>query len=310
MNAATGTKLDWEAENMDEIIRQMRQKWAEGDVKRDAGVEDPTNVIRFTDIPYGEHSENLLDVYCPAGTEKPLPTIISIHGGGWFYGSKKLYSHYCLRLAKRGFTVVNFDYRLAPEYKYPAPLEDACRVLEWVQANSQDYYIDLNNLFLVGDSAGGQLAFQLLTMLANKKYNALFSFPPPTDIRFRACGLNCGCYFMPVSRFLPPKKVGAIFEAYFPEDYMPCVPSLKAHKYINRNFPPAFVMTAQNDYLRLMAPPLHWLLRMKGVKSILRIYGEKSRKDIGHVFHLNCHLELADRCNDEQCDFFRANMSM
>ena len=58
-----------------------------------------------------------------------------------------------------------------------------------------------------------------------------------------------------------------------------------------------------------MAPPLYWLLRMKGVKSILRIYGEKSRKDIGHVFHLNCHLELADRCNDEQCDFFRANMS-
>jgi acetyl esterase/lipase len=118
-NIRGATAIQWiGGKNMDEIIRQMRQKWAEGDVKRDAGVVDPEDVIRFTDIPYGEHSENLLDVYCPAGTEKPLPTIISIHGGGWFYGSKKLYSHYCLRLAKRGFTVVNFDYRLAPEYKY------------------------------------------------------------------------------------------------------------------------------------------------------------------------------------------------
>ena len=195
---------------MDETIKKMREKWGNGDIKRDAGVVDPEDVTRFTDIPYGEHPENLLDVYCPEGTAECLPTIISIHGGGWFYGSKKLYSHYCLRLAKRGFTVVNFDYRLAPEHKYPAPLEDACNVLHWVNAHGEEYHIDRNNLFLVGDSAGGQLAFQLLTMLTNEKYNALFPFSPPADIRFRACGLNCGCYFMPVSKMLPPKKVNVI----------------------------------------------------------------------------------------------------
>lgn len=293
---------------MDETIKKMREKWGNGDIKRDAGVVDPEDVTRFTDIPYGEHPENLLDVYCPEGTAECLPTIISIHGGGWFYGSKKLYSHYCLRLAKRGFTVVNFDYRLAPEHKYPAPLEDACNVLHWVNAHGEEYHIDRNNLFLVGDSAGGQLAFQLLTMLTNEKYNALFPFSPPADIRFRACGLNCGCYFMPVSKMLPPKKVGAIFEAYFPEDYLPCVPSLKAHKYVTKRFPPAFVMTSRNDYLRLMAPPLHWILRFKGVKSVLRIYGKKSQKNVGHVFHLNCHLDLAAQCNDDECAFFRAHM--
>ena len=293
---------------MDEIIRKMRAEWAEGDAKRDAGVVDPEDVIRFTDIPYGDYPENLLDVYCPEGTQGLLPTIISFHGGGWFYGSKKLYSHYCLRLAKRGFTVVNFDYRLAPEYKYPAPLEDGCRVLQWVQDHGERYHIDRNNLFIVGDSAGGQLAFQLLTMLTNERYNALFPFSPPGEIRFRACGMHCGCYFMPISKALPPKKMGTLFEAYFPEDYMPCVPSLKAEKYITRDFPPALVMTARNDYLRFMGPPLHWLLRFKGVESVLRIYGKKSQKEIGHVFHLNCRLALADQFNDVQCDFFRAHM--
>ena len=118
---------------MNEAIRNMREKWKEVDDRRDAGVIDPENMTRFTDMPYGAYPENLLDVYCPDGTQGVLPTIISIHGGGWFYGSKKLYSHYCLRLAKRGFTVVNFDYRLAPEHKYPAPLEDTCKVLFWMQ---------------------------------------------------------------------------------------------------------------------------------------------------------------------------------
>lgn len=294
---------------MSDAIRKVQERFRDGDIKRDAGVVDPENILRFEDIPYGPCKENMLDVYCPEGTEGLLPTIVSIHGGGWCYGSKKLYSHYCLRLAARGFTVVNFDYRLAPEHQYPAPLEDCCNLLEWILAHAEEYHIDRDNLFLVGDSAGGQLAFQLLTMLTNPKYRTLFCFAPPEGIRFRACGLNCGCYFMPVSKLVPPAKAGAIFEAYFPQDYLPCVPSLQAHKYISKQFPPAHITTSRNDYLRMMAPPLHALLRLKGVKSVLRTYGEKSQKEIGHVFHLNCHLELADRCNDEQCDFFRSYIS-
>ena len=49
-------------------------------------------------------------------------------------------------------------------------------------------------------------------------------------------------------------------------------------------------------------------LRAKGVESLLRIYGKKSQKEIAHVFHLNCHSELADKCNDAECAFFRAHM--
>ena len=150
-----------------EKIKQMRLQWAQGDAKRDAGLTVPEDLTRYLDLPYGPYEENLLDIYCPLGTQSPLPTIVSIHGGGWFYGSKELYSHYCMRLAQRGFTVVNYNYRLAPEHKYPAPVEDACMVLRWMQAHAGEYHIDMNNIFMVGDSAGGQLAFQVLTMLTN-----------------------------------------------------------------------------------------------------------------------------------------------
>lgn len=293
---------------MENTIKKMRQEWAAGDAKRDEGLTIPEDVTRFTDLRYGDYAENLLDVYCPKGTARALPTIVSVHGGGWFYGDKKLYSFYCMELARRGFTVVNFDYRLAPEYKYPAPLQDICAVLHWMEKNAKDYFIDLNNVFMLGDSAGGQLCHQFLTILTNPKYAAFFDFAPPKNFRVNACALNCGCYFFPFSRLLSPKRCNVMFEAYFPEDYVPILKQLKVARYATKDFPPAFVMTAANDYLKMMAKPMYRALRRKGVEAEYHLYGTKEEKEIAHVFHVNCKLPLAAKCNDEQCAFFRAHM--
>ena len=294
---------------MAETIAELREKLAREDAARDAGLTVPEDIRRYEDLRYGEDAVwNKLDVYCPKGADAPLPTIISIHGGGWVYGDKALYSHYCMRLAQRGFSVVNFSYRLAPEHKYPAAQEDICSVLRWVQENAAAYFIDLNNVFMLGDSAGGQLCCQILTMLTNPRYAALFDFAPPKNFRVNACALNCGCYFIPVSRFVSPKRVGSMVEAYLPEDYLPIAPQLKITKYLTNRFPPAFVMSAKNDFLKFMAAPLHRKLKRRGVASELHIYGTKEQEEIGHVFHVNCKLELAAKCNDDQCAFFRRHM--
>lgn len=293
---------------MGKTIYDLRIKWAKSDAIREAGLTVPGDIQRYMDIPYGEDALHVLDVYRPQGMEAALPTIISIHGGGWFYGSKEVYANYCMRLAQRGFTVVNFSYRLAPENKYPAALQDICRVLHWVKENAARYGIDRNNLFMLGDSAGGQLCHQILTMLTNPQYAAFFDFAPPKDFKVNACALNCGCYYFPVSRLLPPKRTGAIFEAYFPEDYIPILPQLRVQRYVTKDFPPAYIMTSQNDYLKHMAPPLYRSMKRKGVECRLRIYGTKEQKEIGHVFHVNSKLELAAKCNDDECAFFRSHM--
>jgi len=290
-------------------VEEIRANTAAGDAIRDEGLTYPEDVVRCTDLSYGpEGISNLLDVYYPQGTDKPLPTIISVHGGGWIYGDKELYSHYCTRLAKRGFTVVNFNYRLAPEHKYPAQLADICLVAGWILENAENYFIDTDNLFMVGDSAGGQMCYQFLTLLTSSRYASLFGFTPPKDFRVRACGLNCGCYFIPASRFLPPKKLGLLMGSYLPDDHIPVLEQLRTHKYITKDFPPAFITTAQNDYLKMMAAPCYRGLRRKGVEAQLHIYGTKEEKHIGHVFHLNCRLPLADICNDQQTAFFRAHV--
>ncbi len=292
---------------MNEIM-QMRKNIAAVDAERDAGLTIPEDVTRYVDLSYGPYGENLLDVYCPKGTNRALPTIVSIHGGGWFYGDKELYSHYCMRLAQRGFTVVNFTYRLAPENKYPAALQDCCAVMGWMQTHADQYFIDLKNIFMLGDSAGGQLCHQVLTMLTNPKYRALFDFGPPKDFRVNACALNCGCYYFPVNRFVSPKRCGASIQAYLPEDYVPLLEQLKPKKYTNQAFPPAIVMSAANDFLRFMAKPMYRLLRRRGVEAKLCMYGTKAQKEIGHVFHVNCKLPLAAKCNDDQSAFFRKHM--
>ena len=86
---------------------------------------------------------------------------------------------------------------------------------------------------------------------------------------------------------------------------MPLLKQLKAEKFATKDFPPAFVMSAANDYLKFMAKPMYRLLRRRGVETELHIYGSKDQKEIGHVFHVNCKLPLADKCNDDQCAFFR-----
>lgn len=79
-----------------------------------------------------------------------LPVIVSVHGGGWGYGDKERYQYYCMSLAQQGFAVVNFSYRLASKYKFPAPLEDTNRVFVWLLAHAVRYGFDTHNVFCVG----------------------------------------------------------------------------------------------------------------------------------------------------------------
>ena len=93
---------------------RLRREFGAQDAIRDAGLTVPADVERKTNIPYGAHPQQVLDVYRPKDAAGKLPVIVSVHGGGWVYGDKELYQHYTMNLAQRGFAVVNFSYHLAP----------------------------------------------------------------------------------------------------------------------------------------------------------------------------------------------------
>lgn len=93
-------------------------------------------------------SNSLFDLCVPASymgdSDKAYPVIVSVHGGGWFYGDKKLYSHYCCHLAQSGFVVVNFNYRLAPQNKYPSAIEDVAHLVKYIDDHARVFGLDMN----------------------------------------------------------------------------------------------------------------------------------------------------------------------
>ncbi len=280
----------------------FRLNAGKSDRKRDRAIPLPLGVTECRNITYGPHGHhNQLDVYFPEGTRTVLPAIVSIHGGGYVYGSKDIYRRYCMDLAKRGFTVVNFNYRLAPKWKFPAPLEDTNAVMTWLWENAAWYHVDPAHVFLIGDSAGAQLASQYAAIWANPEYARLFSFRVP-EVTIRALGLNCGLYDMAKQAAAPRSGLALDYLGRkLPEDD----PRLDVLGAICAGYPPAHITTACHDFLRENAQPMRDFLSSKGICATVKCYGSSDKPNVAHVFHVNIALEEATQCNDDQCEFFR-----
>lgn len=275
---------------------------SKSDKKRDAAIPLPAGVTECRNISYGPEGKwNLLDVYYPDGTTQPLPTIVSIHGGGYVYGSKEIYRRYGMDMARRGFAFVNFNYRLAPKWRFPTPLHDTNAVMEWICKNAHRYHLDPSRIILVGDSAGAQLTSQYAAMVTNPDYGALFHMTIP-NITIRALGLNCGMYDMKKRAASPRKGVQLDYLGKALSDDDPRFAVLEA---INENYPPAYIATACHDFLRDSAEPMYHFLREKGIDAAWKCYGAEEDKTVAHVFHVNIILPDAVRCNDDAAEFFR-----
>jgi acetyl esterase len=102
-----------------------------------------------------------LRLYRPGGVPAttPLGALVFFHGGGWVIGDLETHDALCRQLtAESGVSVVSVDYRLAPEHKFPAAVDDAWAATRWVVAHAGELGIDANRLSVGGDSAGGTLA--------------------------------------------------------------------------------------------------------------------------------------------------------
>jgi acetyl esterase len=100
------------------------------------------------------------------GLARPAPCLIYLHGGGWVIGTLDSHDGVCRRLALAGdFLVASVEYRLAPEHKFPAGLEDCVAAARWLAAHGTDWGIDAARLAIGGDSAGANLALATLLSL-------------------------------------------------------------------------------------------------------------------------------------------------
>lgn len=288
----------------------IRVMFKAGDDKRDAGLTTPADIERRNDILYGTDAAwQLLDVYRPKGTEGKLPVIVSIHGGGWTYGDKDRYQWYCMNLAQRGFVVVNFTYRLAPEFKFPAGVIDTNLVFDWIFKN--DEWMDTERIYAVGDSAGAHMLTIYSSACTNPSYAERLGFETPKHPDGRpfvpaAVGLNCGIYEIDLKSKDTTGMTKGLMKALLKDkgsneeiDLINPIP------HINEKFPRAYIMTANKD--PLAGPPAKKGLTEKlaalGVSFVDKTYGTEEAP-LNHVFHCNIKTEEAKICNDDECAFF------
>lgn len=290
---------------MSEASDMVRKNFKESDDKRDAGLVTPSDVVRFDDIAYGQDDDQVLDVYRPRTAEgQRLAVIVSVHGGGWVYGDKERYQYYCMDLARRGFAVVNFTYRLAPEHKFPASLEDTNLVFGWVLSNADEYGFDAANIFAVGDSAGAHILALYAGLCTNSAFASRFPFTPPAGFMPKAVALNCGAYIIDLNSSATDDLTKELMADFLPHggtsDELEAINVLGC---VTDKYPPVFLMTCTGDFLRGQAPLLRDKLDACGVPHVSRFHSFGT-KELGHVFHLKIRDEAARLCNDEECSFF------
>ncbi len=108
---------------------------------------------------YGPADKEEVTIYRPKAASGPLPVVVYYHGGGWVIANVKAYDATPRYLAAAlPAIVVSVEYRLAPEFKFPAQHEDAATAYQWVLKNAKSFGGDTSHIALAGESAGGNLA--------------------------------------------------------------------------------------------------------------------------------------------------------
>lgn len=130
---------------------------------------DPEEVGEVVDrrIP-GPNGEIPVRIYTPKG-KGAFPALIYYHGGGWVLGDLESVDVPCRLIVNRAdCVVVSVDYRLAPEHKFPAAVEDAYSAAKWLAKNAESVNVDSSRIAVGGDSAGGNLAAVVALMARDK----------------------------------------------------------------------------------------------------------------------------------------------
>ena len=220
----------------------------------------------------GPAGEIPVRIYRPEGAGLK-PVLVYFHGGGWVIGSLDSYDATCRELCVgAGCVVVSIDYRLAPEQRYPAAVDDCYASARWVAANAASLGVDPRRLAVGGDSAGGNLS-AAVSLMARDKGGPAICFQllvyPVTDADF-----TTGSYVQNAEGYL----LTATSMKWFWGHYAPSE-AQRREAYASplraadlSGLPPAWVCTAEFDPLRDEGEAYAKRLQKAGVSTALTRY--------------------------------------
>jgi acetyl esterase/lipase len=236
--------------------------------------------------------EALLDVFYPSAiADKPLPTIVWVHGGGWVSGSKDEIANYGKVLAGKGYTVVGVDYSLAPGKTFPTPIRQVNAALGYLVSNAERLRIDPDHIVLAGDSGGAHIAAVTANVIAVPSYAAMLGIVPTVERRqLTALLLYCGSYTIeglnldgPFGGFLRTVLWSFSGSKDFKDN--PRFAAAWVLNYVTAEFPPAFISAGNGDPLLPQSIALADRLASRGAR-VERLFSDH-QPPLPHEYQFN-----------------------
>ncbi len=272
--------------------------------KQDISMLDAT-----CDVPYLDDGDrgHLLDVY-RLKDSTGVPTVINIHGGGLFAAYKEVSRSFNYRWAKRGYNVVSLSYRRLPDVFVIDQIRDIFAALRYVRGHADELGLDLEHVFLTGDSAGALLSLFTLSIESSDELQQIFGVEP-SGIRFKAA--NAISIMLDTVRgsilgtikdnLLRDTDKDKPFAAYIQN------PSLLIDK---ATLPPLFLVTSAEDLIRDDTLKYKKLLDKAGVENRLVDEPKGQTHKLVHVFPVKYSAyEESERISGQVSDFFREVLS-
>lgn len=190
----------------------------------------PRGLTVVKDQRYGPDARNVIDVYAPQDARN-APVALFIHGGSWTGGDKSDHAFVGDSLARAGYVTGVMNYRLAPQNRYPTYVQDAALALKWLRDNAGKYGGNAQNVFVMGHSAGG---FNAVELVVNERWLREVNVPVSS---VRGVIGVAGPYSYDFRQF---SSKNAFPEGGLPEDIMP-------DRHVRKDAPPHLLLVAAND---------------------------------------------------------------
>lgn len=224
-----------------------------------------------------------------------MPTVVWVHGGAFVAGSKDGIENYAVMLANEGYAVVGVDYEWAPEIKYPGQVRQVEECLQQLNNVKNEYYLDLNNIILVGDSAGAHIAAQAALLATNPAYGqAIGAQSSIAKEQLKAALLYCGPY--DVSQMLNTgnnmidffaSRIGwaLLGDKNWKDGDMIKTTTIK--DYATADFPPCLISDGNSGSFESQGKQLAAHLSELGVRVQSLFFDKEEYGEIGHEYQFN-----------------------
>jgi acetyl esterase len=257
----------------------------------------PENIESISHVHYDEEDKDaFLDAWFHKDSVKSkgkLPVIVWTHGGGLISGDRSQVSNYCKILAAKGYVVVSIDYTIAPEAKYPTPMQQLNKALAYIAAHPARFYADTGFFVLAGDSGGSMISAATANIITSPAYAEITKVQPGLNPRqLKGLLLYCGIY--EIDHLKTEGAFGSFLKtvmwAYFDSKDISAneyAKTASVTNFLTGAFPPTFISAGNKDPLLPQSRLLAERLSAVKVPVDTLFFPANHEPPLGHEYQFN-----------------------